>query len=151
MRKYHRIISIIVALPFSVMLLTGLVLLMRNQFEFIQPESVKMQRDSTLSLLTFDQVIEKSGVPQENIDQIILRPKKFHLSLRLKNGEEIQMHPQTGEILKKAMRRTNFFIDLHQGTIAGDIGQYLIAFPTALGLVFLLISGLIIFPRRKSS
>jgi len=70
---------------------------------------------------------------------------------RLKNGEEIQMHPQTGEILKKAMRRTNFFIDLHQGTIAGDIGQYLIAFPTALGLVFLLISGLIIFPRRKSS
>jgi uncharacterized iron-regulated membrane protein len=150
MRKYHRIVSIFVALPFLIILLTGLALLMRNQFEFIQPEPVKMQKESGLNLLTYEQIIEKSGVLQESIDQIIFKPKKFHLSLRLKNGEELQMHPQTGIILKKAMRRTNFLIDIHQGTIAGDVGQYLIALPTALCLLFLLISGLIIFPRRKS-
>jgi uncharacterized iron-regulated membrane protein len=151
MRKYHRIISIFIALPFSIILLTGLVLLLRNQFEFIQPEAIKMEKNSSLNYLTYEQIIEKTGAPQEQIDQIILRPKKFHLAIRLKNGEELQMHPQTGEILKKAMRRTNFLIDLHQGSLAGDFGQYFIAFPTALGLVFLLISGLIIFPRRKSS
>lgn len=149
LRKYHRLISLIIALPLLVVILTGLALQLRQQFEVLQPKAVKMEKIIDKALLSTEEIIKYSGVAPENIDQIIFRPTKFHLALRLKNGREIQMHPQTGEILKSAPRYTNILIELHQGSFLGPWGQYGVILPTGIGLFFLLISGLMIFPWRK--
>ena len=147
-RKYHRIVSLIIVLPFALVLITGLLLQLRQQFEGIQPSAVKMEAIKNTRLLTNEEIIQASLVNEADIDQIIFRPAKFHLALRLKNGHEIQMHPQTGAILKSAPRYTNILIELHQGSFFSQWGQYLIFLPAGLGVLFLTISGLVIYPWR---
>jgi len=149
LRKYHRIISLIVALPLALIVLSGLILQLRQQFDFIQPKTITMEKNPGVRFLTIEEMIVASNEPPENIDQIIFKPKKFHLAMRLVSGNEIQIHPQTGEILKNSPRYTNFLIDLHQGSFLGNWYQYLIVFPTGLALAFLLISGLLIYPWRN--
>jgi len=149
-RKYHRLISIIIVLPFMIMILSGLLLMVRSKVEVIQPASVKVEKFGDKSLLDFSTIVMKSGVNENEIDQIIFRPEKFQLTLRLKNHEEIHLHPQTGEVLKRAKRWTGFLIDLHQGSFFGELGQFGIFLPAGLGVLFLMISGLILFPRRKN-
>jgi uncharacterized iron-regulated membrane protein len=148
-RKYHRIISIMVALPFFIVLISGLLLQVRQQVEFIQPKALSASKIEGKSLLTVSEIIQFAGVRAEEIDQIIFKPGKFQLSLRLKSNEEIQLHPQTGDILKRAPRLTNFLIEIHQGSYFTEWGQYLVFLPSALGLLFLLISGLVLYQRRK--
>jgi uncharacterized iron-regulated membrane protein len=149
-RKYHRIISVLIALPFTIVLVTGLLLQVRQDVEFIQPKTVKMVKIEGRNLLTFEQIQKASGVSPEVIDQVIFRPQKFHLALRLKDGRELQLHPQTGEILKSAPRLTGILIDLHQGSFFSKWGQSFIFLPAGLGVLFLLVSGLLIYPRRKN-
>lgn len=150
-RKYHRIVSLIVLLPFALMLMSGLLLQVRNQVEGIQPKAVKMRPLKGKPLLTLEEIALAARVKTQEIDQIIYRPQKFHLALRLKNGNELQIHPQSGEILKSAPRWTGFLIELHQGSFFTFWGQYLIFLPTGILLLFLLVSGLIIYPWRKKS
>ncbi len=148
-RKYHRIVSLIVVLPFALVLVSGILLQLRQQFELIQPKAMKMEPIAGKKLLTIDEMIEASGEIPSNVDQVIWRPAKFHLAMRLKDGREIQMHPQTGVILKNAKRYTNILIELHQGSFFTSWGQYLVFFPAALGLLFLTVSGLVIYPWRR--
>lgn len=148
-RKYHRIVSLIIVLPFSLVLLTGILLQLRQQVEAIQPKAVPMEKVEGKPLLSLDDMLSASGETPANVDQIIWRPAKFHLALRLKDGREIQMHPQTGVILKDAKRYTNILIELHQGSFFTQWAQYGIFLPTGLGVLFLTISGLVIYPWRK--
>lgn len=149
LRKYHRVVSLIVAIPFGLVLLTGLLLQVRQNVEVIQPKAVSMKKIEDKDLLTFREIIQASGVDDKEIDQIIYRPGKFHLALRLRNGNELQLHPQSGEILKNSPRLTTLLIDLHQGSFFSAWGQYLIFLPSGLGVLFLLVSGLMIYPWRK--
>lgn len=146
-RKSHRVVALIITLPLIMVGLSGVVLQLRNQFESIQPKAVSAELVPGSTYLTFEKIIETHG--KEDIDQIILRPGKKNLSLRMKDGMEIQIHPQTGEVLKKAPRLTNFLIDLHQGTWLGKFGQYGIYFPASIGFCFLILSGIIIYPFKK--
>ncbi len=146
-RKQHRVVAIVITLPLIVISLSGIVLQLRNQFETIQPKAVSAELTSGASFVTFERIIQDHG--GDNIDQIILRPGKKNLSLRMKDGMEVQIHPQTGEVMKKAMRMTNLLIDIHQGTWLGAFGQYVLHLPTGLGLFFLIISGIVIYPFKK--
>lgn len=147
LRKWHGWIGLIVSLPLALITLTGIVLQLRNQFEWIQPKSVNSEMSKEMPLLTFEAAMKLSG--DEKVDQVIYRPEKRNLAIRLKNGEELQVHPQTGEVLKRSMRRTNFLIDLHQGTWLGSFGQYFIHFVTGLGLAILIVTGIWIYPFKK--
>lgn len=146
-RTYHRWIGLLITLPLLVIVLTGLVLQLRNKFEWIQPTSLSAELSSDGRYLTYEDILQR--YPVQNVDQIILRPGKKNLSLRLKDGQEIQLHPQTGAVLKTAIRRTNFLIDLHQGSFFGAFGQYVLYLLTGLGLLFLILSGLLLFPFKR--
>lgn len=146
-RKTHRYVALGATLPLILVALSGVMLQVRNQFEWIQPSPVSAEMLSGEALLPFEKIISDHG--QENVDQIIYRPTKKNMAVRLKDGTEVQIHPQTGAVLKTAVRRTNFLIDLHQGTWMGKIGQYGIYFPTALAFCFLIVSGIVIYPFRK--
>lgn len=146
-RKWHRVVSILIFLPLSFVALTGFTLLLRNQFEWIQPKTVSLKNLPAGPLLTYEQI--QSKFKPNEIEQIIYRPSKNNIAVRLKDGMEVQLHPQTGEELKRAMRRTAFLINLHQGTWLGSFGQYGLYLPTSVGLIFLILSGLIIYPFKR--
>ncbi len=147
-RKPHRIVAVSILLPLAVMSTTGLMLLMRNQVEWIQPSTVSAEVKPG-QMLSPEHVLKLAGA---GVDQIIYRPGKNNISVRMVDGMEAQYHSQTGELLKNAPRRSGFLIELHQGSWMGPIGQYGIHLMSGLGLVFLLISGMMIWPfgRKKA-
>jgi len=142
LRRWHRIVSVIIAAPVALIIVTGLVLQLRNQFEAIQPGTVKTEKTNA-PLISLEDALSRVQGP---IDQVIFRPEKHALAIRLKDGTEVQLHPQTGEVLKTAPRRTNFLIDLHQGSFLGAWSQFGLFILAGWGLLFLLISGLLIYP-----
>lgn len=146
-KKYHRIVALIILLPLVFISVTGVILLYRNQFEFLQPSVVKANPVEGQQLLTLESIAEEFG--KEKIEQIIYKPSKPSLVVRTLDGMEYQLHPQTGEVLKKAARRTNFLIELHQGSWMGAFGQLGIHFIAGLGLCFLIITGIIIYPFKR--
>ena len=147
-RKQHRYVALIIAVPLLFVTITGVILLYRNQFEWIQPKSVKSKLEDNRPLLTLEEISSKVG---PGVDQIIYKPSKGNLAVRMASGQEYQIHPQTGEVLKLAERRTGFLIELHQGSWLGPIGQLFIHGITGIGLAFLIYSGFMIWPigRRK--
>jgi uncharacterized iron-regulated membrane protein len=146
-RKYHRVVALIFTLPLILVGITGLVLQLRNQLEVIQPKAISAELSTDTNFITLEKILQSHD--GEQIDQIIYKPGKKNLSIRMKDGMEVQIHPQSGEVLKKAMRMTNVLIDFHQGTWLGSIGQYFIHFPAGLAFVFLIISGIMIYPFRR--
>lgn len=146
-RKLHRYVALAVLIPMTIIAVTGTVLLYRNQFEFIQPSAVKSESVEGSQLLTLESITEQFG--KENIEQIIYKPSKGTLAVRLLDATEAQIHPQTGEVLKSAKRRTNFLIELHQGSWMGAFGQLGIHFLGGLGLIFLIVSGIVIYPFKR--
>ncbi len=129
--------------------LTGIVLQLRDQFEWIQPAPVKSQAIAGSSLLSLEAITER--FKDQGLEQIIYKPAKGSLVVRLRDDVEAHLHPQTGEILKRATRRTTFLIDLHQGSWLGKFGQYGVHVTTGLGLLFLIVSGLIIYPFKRKN
>lgn len=146
-RKNHRIIGLIITVPLTITVVTGIILQLRGQFEFIQPSPVKSEIKKDQTYLSFEKISEIAGA--ENVDQIIMRPGKGTLVVRLKDQNELHLHPQTGEVLKKSLRRTNFLIELHQGSWLGPFGQFGIHFLSGLGLFFLILSGLFLYPFKR--
>lgn len=147
LRKWHRKVSLFILLPLIVVVASGLVLQLRNQSEWIQPKTVSAPKSE--GVMNFHQLIQRLNLSEKEVEQVIYRPGKNNISVRLLSGEEIQVNPATGEILKRAMRRTGWLIELHQGSVLGPFGQYGIFFLTGIGLLFLIASGvMLIFPRR---
>lgn len=149
LRSAHRKVSLAILLPLSVIILSGLILQLRNQSEWIQPKTVSAIGPLE-KVMGPEEVFQKLNLTSQEIEQYIYRPAKKNISIRLVNGEEIQLNPSTGEVMKRAQRRTNFFIDLHQGSILGPFGQYGLYLMSGIGLLFLLISGgLLLRPKRN--
>jgi uncharacterized iron-regulated membrane protein len=146
-RQWHRVVGLVILLPLLVVTVTGIILQLRNQFEYLQPATIKNKLDISQSIYSTEKLVEEYG--SKNIEQIIFRPGKGSLVIRLMDGDELQLNPHTGEVLKRAQRRTNFLIELHQGSWMGPAGQYGIHFMSGLGLFFLIISGIIIYPFKR--
>ncbi len=149
LRVWHRWTSIIIALPLCLIVGTGIILLNRNNFEWIQPKSVQALPVVGGIILSHEAVLERYQREGDSIDQIIYRPEKLNLSIRYKSGHETQVHPHTGEILKSAMRRTNFLIELHQGSFFGKNTGFVLFLVIGICLFFLIISGVLIFPFKR--
>ncbi len=146
-RKIHGYVALSIFLPLLFTALTGIVLQLRDQFEWIQPAPVKSQAITGTPLLTLEAIAER--FKDQGLEQIIYKPAKGSLVVRLRDDIEAHLHPQTGALLKQATRRTTFLIELHQGSWLGKFGQYGVHVTTGLGLLFLIVSGLVIYPFKR--
>ena len=146
LRHWHRTLSVIIAMPLAIVVLTGILLQWRSQFEGLQPKTI-VTVPASLPLLTIEDALKRV---EGEVEQVIYRPGKNALAVRMSDGLEVQLNPYTGEVLKKAPRRTNFLIELHQGSLFGSWSQFGLFPLTGLGLLFLLVSGLLIYPWKRS-
>ncbi len=147
-RELHRKISLLILLPLTVIVLTGFILQLRNQFEWIQPSTVSGE-SAAGEVISYSSILKELSLDPKLVEQMIYRPSKKNVAIRLVTGEEIQLDAFSGKVLKRAQRRTNFLIDLHQGSILGPLGQYGLYLLSALGLIFLLITGaMLLFPKK---
>jgi len=149
-RVVHRWATVLVTIPLLIVIVTGLLLMLKKEFVWIQPPS---QRGiSAEPTLPFEQILETARtVPEagiqswEDIDRLDVRPDKGMLKVRAQNRWEIQLDAETGEILQVAYRRSDLIESIHDGSFFHDGVKMWIFLPAAIVLFIMLLTGLYLF------
>ncbi len=149
-RKIHKWGAIICALPILVVLISGILLILKKEVEWVQPPTVKTE--SRTSHLEFEQIlavaktVEEAGITGwHDIKRLDVRPNKGVIKIQAENQWEIQLDYATAEVLQVAYRRSDFIETLHDGTFFHDAAKLGLFLPAAIILLVLWITGLYLF------
>lgn len=149
-RKIHRWGAIIIALPFLIVLITGLFLQVKKEFAWIQPPT--QEGVSTDLEITFDEIlaisstIDKAGITKwSDIDRLDVRPDKGVVKVRGVNNWEIQIDTKTGDVLQVEFRRSGIIEALHDGSWFHDSAKLWIFLPSGIIVTILWITGIYMF------
>ena len=149
-RKWHRWGAAVVALPFLIVIVTGLLLLWKKDVAWIQPPT--QNGTGTELALSFEQILAASrSVPEaeirswDDVDRLDVRPGKGVVKVRANNQWEVQLDLQTGEVLQVMYRRSDLIEALHDGSWFFDAAKLWIFFPVALIVLVLWLTGVYLF------
>lgn len=150
MRKSHRWGAMLVAIPFLIVLLTGILLQLKKEWHFIQPPTSKgtpLTLDVSFdTILANSQTVPEAGIKTwKDIDRLDVRPDKGIIKVQAKNYYEIQLDSQTGKILQVAYRNSDWLEALHDGSWFHDLAKLWVFLPSAIVVLGLWISGLYLF------
>lgn len=149
-RKIHYWLSLAVVIPFGVVVCTGILLLIKKDFAWIQPPTIKgvgayptVPFDSVLSVCKrFPAASVRSWA---DITRIDVQPAKGVMKIQTKNSWEIQLDIQSAQVLHVAYRRSDLIESLHDGTFFHDTAKYAVFLPSAICVLLLLITGMVLF------
>jgi hypothetical protein len=149
-RSWHRIGAVITALPFVIVIISGLILQVKKEFNWIQPPS--QQGSGSFPTLPFDsllsvaQSVDSVGIATwEDVDRLDVRPDKGITKVRGNNRWEIQIDHQTGEVLQVAFRRSDLIESIHDGSWFHDDAKLWIFLPSGIIVLGLWLTGLYLF------
>jgi len=149
-RKIHSYGAILIAIPFLLVLSTGIILLLKKETTWIQPASMK--GEGKRPELSFDKILQSAAAaPKANIrqwsdiDRLDVRPSKGIIKIRGKNRWEIQIDSISGNVLQVAYRRSDLIESLHDGTWFHDSLKLSVILPMSIILLALWITGLYMF------
>jgi uncharacterized iron-regulated membrane protein len=141
-RKIHRWAALITALPFLIVIVTGILLQVKKEYSWIQPPTTRGV--STTPTITFEQILEAvKTVPEaevqswQDIDRVDVRMKDGVAKVQCKNRWEVQIDFTTAELKQTAYRRSDFIETIHDGSWFHDSAKLWIFLPSAI-LVFLM-------------
>ena len=124
-RKLHRWGGLATALPFTLVILTGLLLQLKKQLPWVQPPTARS--DDPRLELGFDEILAVArGVPEagietwDDVDRLDVRPGRGVVKVRAESSWEVQIDSATGEVLHVAYRRSDLIESLHDGSFFGD-------------------------------
>lgn len=158
-RKVHSWGAIISSIPILIVIVTGIILLLKKDVDWIQPSTERGSGGAPT--LAFNAVLAAAKtVPEaeisswDDIDRLDVRPGKAVIKIRSNNRWEIQIDHQTGEILKTAYRRSDLIESLHDGSWFHDLAKLWVWLPCAVILLVLWLTGIYLFfqpilARRK--
>ena len=133
-RNVHFWLSIVVAIPFLIVLLSGVLLQVRKQISWIQPPTQKgIGKVPQISMDSILQIVKK--IPETQVDnwsqisRLDVRPSKGIVKVQTKIGIEVQVDLETGKVLQMAERNSDFIEALHEGTWFFDNANYWIFLP----------------------
>ncbi|MFO0877953.1 MAG: PepSY-associated TM helix domain-containing protein [Gemmataceae bacterium] len=149
-RKLHRWGSILIAVPFLVILGTGMLLLLKKEWAWVQPPTQRGKGiPSTLALpdlLAIAQAQPQCGVEGwKDIDRLDIRPDRGIIKLQTRSRWEIQIDLQTTEVLQVAYRRSDLLESLHDGSWFHDRVRLFVTLPVGVVLLTLWLTGLYLF------
>jgi len=149
-RKLHHWGSIIIAMQLAIVLATGVLLLLKKEFDWIQPPTVKGEQKGVR--IGFDKILAVARTVPEaeieswaDVDRLDLRPGKGMLKVRAQNRWEIQLDANTGAVLQVAYRRSELIESIHDGSFFGDHAKLWVFLPSALVLIGLWFTGMVLF------
>ena len=149
-RTLHNWGSLIIAIPLSIVLVTGVLLLLKKDVDWIQPPTARGER-AGLSL-SFDQILSiaqtvpEAGIESwSDVDRLDVRPGKGVVKVRAENRWEIQIDANSGKVLQVAYRRSDFIESIHDGTFFGEYAKLWWFLPSAVIVIGLWVSGMIMF------
>lgn len=158
-RRLHRIGAVVTAAPVLVVVLSGLLLQLKKEYDWIQPPTAK--GSAMAPSLAFAQILEAAQtVPEaqveswQDVDRLDVRPSKGIVKVRAKNRWEIQVDTATGEVLQVAYRRSDWIESIHDGSWFHDRAKLWVFLPSAVILLGLWGTGIYLWllpyiARRK--
>lgn len=160
-RKVHYWLSIVVALPILLVVISGLMLQVKKDVHWIQPR--ENEGGGGEPSITFEQILANCrAVPQaavkswDDIQRVELRPGKNLLKVTTASGWEVQLDPADGRVLQAAVRRSDLIESLHDGSWFGGIVKRGVFLPAGIILTVLWATGIYLFllpqlRRRRSA
>lgn len=141
-----------IALPFLVVLASGLLLQVKKEFSWIQPPTQEGTDSNQPPRVSFTQILELSGNISEasiqgwdDIDRLDVRPDKGIVKVRSKTNWEIQLDLATGKVLSSMKRRSGIIESIHDGSWFHDKAKLWIFLPSAIIVTVLWITGIYLF------
>lgn len=150
-RTIHHWISIFIAMPLLLIIVSGLFLQLKKDFNWIQPPSVRGESDATpmvsheVLLASATSIPQTAGLKWSEFDRIDYKVDRGMVKFMTLEGWEVQVDTTNGSILSVAERRSDFFEKLHDGSYFGDTVKYYVILPTAVCLFLLWMTGLYMF------
>jgi len=146
-RQWHRWGAIAVALPFLIVIVTGLILQLKKDVAWVQPPTQRGAEGAPT--LPYDQLLDVvRGIPEaevtgwEDIDRLDVRPGKGMVKVRCINGIEVQLDNLSGEVLQVAVRRSDWLESLHDGSWFHDRAKLWIFLPSGVIVLGMWITGM---------
>ena len=153
-RKLHYWGAFIVLLPALIIFITGILLHLKKDIDWIQPP-LKESEIENFPIITFDKILSASiGVEEANIkswadiSRLDVRPEKGIVKVKAKNHWEVQIDTHTGSVVQVAYRRSDIIEKIHDGSWFHVNIKYWLFFPASVVLLILWITGIymIFFP-----
>jgi uncharacterized iron-regulated membrane protein len=149
-RRLHRWGAAAVALPFLIVLVTGLLLQVKKQVAWVQPP--ERRGSDTAPLISFDELLAAARtVPQagisnwDDIDRLDVRPGKGMIKVRAKSNWEIQLDGATGAVLQTAYRRSDVIASMHDGSWFHEHLKLWVFLPSAFIVLALWVTGVYLY------
>jgi uncharacterized iron-regulated membrane protein len=149
-RKLHRWGAIATALPFLLVIVTGLLLQLKKQLAWVQPP--EQRTANTVPSLSMEQILRAAqSVPEaavtdwRDIDRLDVRPAKGIVKVTANNRWEVQVDLGTGAVLQAAYRRSDLIEQLHDGSWFADAAKLWVFLPSGVVVLGLWTTGLYLF------
>ncbi len=147
-RKIHYWISVAVALPLLVIIVTGLTLQLKKHWTWVQPP--EQRGSATTPRIDFDRMLAAlvdmphlGATSWDDVHRVDVRPARGLAKVTLRNQWEVQIDLADGRVLQTALRRSDWIESLHDGSFfAGEWTRLGLFLPSGIALLWLLISGL---------
>ncbi len=147
MRALHRHGGIAAALPFLVVLGSGLLLQWKKEAAWIQPPTRRGAGGPPS--VPFAAILEAArGVSEarisgwEDVERLDVRPELGVVKVWGGSGVEVQVDTTTGGVLQVMRRRSDLIESIHDGSWFHTRAKHWVFFPAALVLVLLCLSGI---------
>lgn len=146
----HKWAGIILALVFTNIAITGTLLLVKKQFAWIQPPTMRGEAGGVETFITNQQLfaaIFAEGHPDftglADIDRIDFQPRRSLFKVvSLHHNAELQICAVTGKVLSVDVRRSDLIEQIHDGQFFAPWFHQWVMPVVACGLLFMVFSGL---------
>lgn len=151
-RKIHRWSAILIALPFLIVLISGLLLQVKKEFTWIQPPSQNGSIVDVTPLVGFQEILDVSKSVEKarinswkDVDRLDVRIDDGIVKVRSVTNWELQIDLGNGEVLSSMQRRSDIIEAIHDGSWFHDKAKLWIFLPAAIIITILWITGIYLF------
>ncbi len=149
-RKLHRWGAIAAAVPFLVVIGTGLLLQVKKQVPWVQPVEQKGTPGAPLvsmeAVLAAARTVPEAGIASwDDVDRLDVRPGKGLVKVIGNSRWEIQVDAQSGAVLQSAYRRSDLLETLHDGSWFHPLAKLWLFLPSGVIVFGLWVTGIYLF------
>ena len=155
MRDIHYWGAIIAALPLVIMIGAGILLMVKKEFDWIQPSTQKSSQSGlpTKSISELFDAVVRDGrldvLKWAELERADIKPSKGVIKFVSHSGLETQVDIYTAEVLQVAQRRSDVIESIHDGSYFAEWTKLYVFLPIGVFLLGLWITGLYLFIRTE--
>lgn len=150
-RLIHYWLTAFTLVTVAVVAITGVLLSLKKDFDVLQAPTARASAPglpaTPLDALLAAVADEAGGrdVTWRDVDRIDVRPRDGLAKVILDDRTEYQVDLNTLEVLQTGYRTSDFIETLHDFSVLGDWGKYLLSLPTGIALLILWGTGAYMF------